>query len=241
MKYRLQKLYAYLIHVFTSLGAVLGVLTLFAISKHQYELAFLYIAISIIVDAVDGSLARMVDIKALAKIDGALLDNIIDFLNYAVVPAYFIMIAQTNGSVPHYWKIPCMVMIIMAACYQFTQVDAKTDDHFFKGFPSYWNIVIFYLFYWQLHPITNVFIIVILTIFSFIPIKYIYPSRMTHLSKNKYLVTLMFIATIIWGIATILLLVTYPKQQLILNGICIGYILLYFAVSVYRTLKPLKL
>ena len=186
MKYHAQKFYAYLVHVFTSLGAVLGVLALSAIYHHQIGLAFSYIAIAIIVDAIDGSLARMVDIKKLAKIDGALLDNIIDFLNYAVVPAFFIMTIDGNGSVPLHFKIPCMIMIIMASCYQFTQVDAKTDDHFFKGFPSYWNIVIFYLFYWQLNPMTNVYIITALTILSFIPIKYIYPSRMTHLSKNKY-------------------------------------------------------
>ncbi|MCF6767528.1 CDP-alcohol phosphatidyltransferase family protein [Thiotrichales bacterium 19S11-10] len=240
MKYHAQKLYAYLIHGFTSIGAVLGVLALVAISNEHYQLAFAYMAISIIVDAFDGTLARMVDIKKLAKVDGALLDNIIDFLNYAVVPAYFIMSTTHHGSVPEAWQIPCMIMIIMASCYQFAQVDAKTDDHFFKGFPSYWNIAIFYLYYWQFHPVTNLWIIAILTIFTFIPIKYIYPSRMTHVSHNKYLVIFMFTATVIWGIATILLLFTYPKQQLILNGICIGYILLYFIVSLYRTIKPLE-
>ncbi len=232
-----KKIYGWLVHIFTASGAVLGVLSLIAIARFEFKLAFILIAIIIFIDAVDGTLARQIDIKKHVRIDGALLDNMIDFFNYALVPAFFI---AWSGVIPSFWNIPCIVAIVFAASYQFSQLDAKTEDHFFKGFPSYWNIAIFYIYYWQTLPITNVIIVFILCILSFVPIKYIYPSRMQYISNNYLVRVLMFIATLVWGAATIALLVTYPDKQPLLNAISIGYILLYFFFSLYRTIVPLK-
>jgi len=228
--------YAWLVHAFTASGAVLGVLSLYEVYRGNILMAFLYIFLTILIDAIDGTLARLVEVKKYANIDGALLDNIIDFLTFVVVPAFMVL---TMNIVPLDWRIPCMIMIVLASCYQFTQPDAKTDDHFFKGFPSYWNIAIFYLFYWQTSHTTNIIAIIILTILTFIPIKYIYPSRMNYISHSKRVKSLMFGATIIWGVATFGLLFTYPEKAPILNIICIAYILLYFIFSLYRTLYPL--
>ena len=230
-------IYGWLVHIFTASGAVLGVLSLYAIAEYKFKYAFVLIAIIIFIDAVDGTLARQIDIKKYVKIDGSLLDNMIDFFNYALVPAFFISWANV---IPSIWNIPCVVAIVYAACYQFSHVNAKTKDHFFRGFPSYWNIAIFYIYYWQTSPITNVIIILILCVLSFIPIKYIYPSRLQYISKKYSIRVFMFFATVIWGVATIMLLITYPNKEPILNAISIGYILLYFFFSLYRTLVPIK-
>lgn len=230
-------IYGWLVHIFTASGAVLGVLTLYAIAQYEFIYAFILIAIIIFIDAVDGTLARQIDIKKYVQIDGSLLDNMIDFFNYALVPAFFVIWADV---IPPYWGVPCVIAIIYGACYQFSHVNAKTEDHFFRGFPSYWNIAIFYIFYWQTSPITNVFIIFTLCALSFIPIKYIYPSRLQYISNNYAVRVFMFVATIVWAIATALLLVSYPDKQPILNVISIGYILLYFFFSLYRTFVPLE-
>ena len=231
-------LLAWFVHFFTALGAVIAIIAIEQIYKNNLKAAFLLLALAIIIDAVDGTLARLIDVKKYCpKIDGALLDNIIDFLTYVIVPAaMLIRIPSMNES---HWQLPCMILIVIASCYQFCQTDAKTDDHFFKGFPSYWNIVLFYLYYWQTREGTNIIIIFSLVFLSFVPIKYIYPSRMQYISDNVYVRNFMLMATIIWGFATIALIFTYPQKMLWLNGLCIGYIFLYFIFSIYRTVYPI--
>lgn len=230
-------LYAWLVHIFTASGATLGILSLYEVHKGNMILAFLYLAITIIIDAIDGTLARLVNIKKYSRLDGALLDNIIDFLTFVVVPCFIIL---TTTILSESWRLPCIIMISLASCYQFTQPDAKTEDHFFKGFPSYWSIVVFYLYYWQTEHTTNTIIIITCTLLTFIPIKYIYPSRMNHISKSLTIKKLMFIGTLAWGAATLGLLFTYPEKMPILNFISIAYIIIYFLFSIYRTFSPLK-
>ena len=233
----LKTLYGWFVHTFTASGAVLGVLSLYYMANYEYKIAFILMALVILVDAIDGTMARQIDINKYVRIDGCLMDNMIDFFNYVMIPGFFIMWSDVLLDA---WKLPCMIVMVLAACYQFSQMDAKTEDHFFKGFPSYWNIAVFYLFYWQTAPTTNVVIIFVLALLSFIPIKYVYPSRLKNLSNNIVIRNLMFAATVIWGLATIALLFTYPEKQVLLNEISIGYVLLYFGVSLYRTLVPLK-
>lgn len=245
-----QRIYAWLVHLFTASGAVFSVLALTTSAQayaakllgnhtdyiHYLKLSFLYVVIAILIDAVDGTLARRVDIKKLAPLDGGLLDNIIDFTNYAVIPAVWVYITDV---VPHGFKTISLILIMLASCYQFCQMDAKTKDHFFKGFPSYWNLAIYYLIYFQFSGTTNFSIIVILTVLTFVPIKYIYPSRMNYLSKRKLIISLMFIYTMIWGAATIASALIWPVSNAILTWTIVSYILVYFLFSLYRTLKPL--
>src|SRR5207247_85413 len=140
---------------------------------------------AILIDAVDGMFARKVKIKeAVPEIDGALLDNIVDFFTYTLVPCFFLLVTNL---LPEYWRVLCVMVITFSSAYQFTQVDAKTTDHFFKGFPSYWNIAVFYLFFGQMSEVTNMAILLFLAILSFVPIKYVYPSRLDYLTENKFL------------------------------------------------------
>ncbi len=227
----------WLIHAFTASGAFVGLFSLFAIYEHNFLLAFWLMGASILIDAVDGMFARAIKIKqAVPEIDGALLDNIVDFVNYTIVPCFFLLVSDL---LPEHWRIVCVVAITFASTYQFTQIDAKTSDHFFKGFPSYWNIAIFYLFFWQMSPITNMIILLTLAVLSFVPIKYIYPSRLDYLTNNKYLRMSMVVITILWGIATSGLLWLYPLSNHFLVAISVGYCLLYLCISLYRTWVPL--
>lgn len=234
---RLQRILGWSIHAFTASGACVGLLALFAIYQHDLLLALWLMCAAILIDAVDGMFARMVKIKeAVPEIDGALLDNIVDFFNYTLVPCFFLLVTNL---LPEYWRILCVMAITFSSAYQFTQVDAKTSDHFFKGFPSYWNIAIFYLFFWQMSSTVNMIILMSLAILSFVPIKYVYPSRLDYLTDNKYLRLGMVLITVVWGIATSGLLWLYPRSNQFLVAISLGYILLYIAISLYRTWVPL--
>jgi phosphatidylcholine synthase len=228
----------WLIHAFTASGACIGLLSLYAIYERNFLLALWLMSAAIIIDAVDGMFARLVGIKqAVPEIDGELLDNIVDFCNYTIVPCFFLLVTDL---LPEYWRILCVMAITFASAYQFTQVDAKTHDHFFKGFPSYWNIAVFYLFFWQMSSTTNMIILLALAILSFVPIKYVYPSRLDYLTDNKYLRISMVFFTVLWGIATTGLLWLYPQSNHFLVGISIGYLLLYIGISLYRTWVPLS-
>jgi phosphatidylcholine synthase len=128
----------------------------------------------------------------------------------------------------------------LASAYQFTQPEAKTKDHFFKGFPSYWNIVVFYLFFWQMSPWVNLAIVLILVVLVFVPIKYVYPSRLDYLSRNLWLQWAMLIATLLWGAATAAMLWLYPRTNQFLIMLSMGYVIFYVLISLYRTFVPLE-
>lgn len=228
----------WLVHIFTASGAFVGLLALLAIYRHQLLPAFWMMGIAVVIDAVDGMFARMIKIKvAVPQINGELLDNIVDFVNYTIVPAFFILVTDL---VPAYWCVLCVIAITFSSAYQFTQVDAKTSDHFFKGFPSYWNIAIFYLYFWQMSPTTNLIILLVLAVLSFIPIKYIYPSRLDYLTHSKALRLATMIATFIFGCATGGLMWVFPETNHLLVFVSMLYMVLYVVFSLYRTWVPLE-
>jgi phosphatidylcholine synthase len=227
----------WLVHIFTASGAYIGLLALLAIHQGKLLTSFWLMGTTIVIDAVDGLFARMVKVKIVVpNIDGALLDNIVDFFTYTMIPAFFLL---TVPLVPPAWRFCCVIAVTFSSAYQFTQVDAKTEDHFFKGFPSYWNIVVLYLFLWQMNQWINLGIIFLLAVLSFVPIKYVYPSRLDYLSHSVALRMSMLFATIIWGCATFGLLWIYPKTNITLVALSMGYLLLYVGISLYRTWRPL--
>lgn len=243
-RYSLQKvsfirhIMAWLIHAFTATGACLGLLSLLSIYQNNFLQALWLMVAAIIIDAVDGMFARAISIKEVVPgVDGALLDNIVDFVNYTIVPCFFLLVAPV---LPEEWRIVCVMIITYSSAYQFTQVDAKTSDHFFKGFPSYWNIAVFYLYFWQLSSTTNIIILLSLALLSFVPIKYVYPSRLDYLTDNKFLRSSMVIITVAWGAATSGLLWIFPQTNHFLVAISLGYMLVYFGISLYRTFAPLS-
>lgn len=232
-----QRSIGWAIHAFTASGACVGLIALLAIYQHNLLQALWLMGAAILIDAVDGMFARMIKIKEVVpEVDGALLDNIVDFFTYTLVPCFFLLVTDL---LPVHWRVFCVMIITFSSAYQFTQVDAKTTDHFFKGFPSYWNIAVFYLFFWQMSPLTNMIILLSLAILSFVPIKYIYPSRMDYLTNNKLLRFSMVVITVLWGMATTGLLWLYPQSNHLLVAISLGYCLLYIGVSLYRTWVPL--
>lgn len=235
---RSQKLAAWLVHAFTASGAIFGLWALWAIHEGNAIRAFWLMAISVIIDSVDGLLARRARTKEAApKIDGALLDNITDYFTYVIVAAFFIL---GFNLLPPVWNFIAITLMMLASAYQFTQPDAKTEDHFFKGFPSYWNIVVFYLFFWQLSLWSNLLIILLLSVMVFVPIKYVYPSRLKYLSPNPWLRKGMLLATLLWGFATAAMLMVYPESNPLLVAVSMGYGILYFVVSLYRTFVPVN-
>ncbi|GGI77074.1 phosphatidylcholine synthase [Legionella impletisoli] len=227
-----------MVHIFTASAAFIGVLSLLMIFQHQYILALWLMAITVVIDAVDGSFARLVKVKeVLPKIDGTLLDNIVDYLNYVITPSAFLLIKPEM--LPESYALWVIAAITLTSAYQFCQADAKTPDHFFKGFPCYWNIVVFYMFIFNTSAITNAFILSVLCVLIFVPIKYVYPSRLDYLTRSKYLKILMHVFSLTYGVSSVLILWIYPMRNPILLAISLAYVVLYLVLSIYRTYSPM--
>lgn len=81
------RLPGFLVHCFTAGGAALGLAALFAAVDGQFEAMFAWLGAAFVVDAVDGTLARRYRVaETVPHIDGVVLDLVVDFLTYVVVP-----------------------------------------------------------------------------------------------------------------------------------------------------------
>jgi phosphatidylcholine synthase len=166
---------AWLAHFYTASGAVLAFLAAVDIFEHDYRTAFFWLYLQVAVDATDGILARAVRVAERTPwFNGAKLDDIVDYLCYVFIPALFVW---RSRSVPDEWAVTVAAAMLLSSAYGFNRDDAKTSDNFFTGFPSYWNIVVFYLYVARLPPGVNAAILVGLAVLVFVPIRYLYPSR----------------------------------------------------------------
>ena len=194
----LSKAPSYLVHIFTALGVVFGFLALLATVDGKIPEAFLWLAFALFVDGVDGTLARAVNVKQnTPEIDGAILDNIIDYLNYVVVPVF---IFYSLGMAPEPYLLLSCIAILLVSCFTFTNTNIKTDDFYFSGFPAIWNIVVLYFYILESSEFTNFIFVILFCVLTFIPFKYVHPFRVVEFRK----ITLMI--TSIWMITTTILL-----------------------------------
>jgi phosphatidylcholine synthase len=211
------------VHLFTATGAIWGLLAILAIFEEDYRMMIVWMIVAMLVDGFDGMLARWADVKKYANgLDGALLDNILDYLNYVLVPVIFIV---KTDYLPAPVKFFTACLILLTSAYQFTQTDAKTDDHHFKGFPSYWNVAALYMLLMNLPPWVNFGFLMLFNIMVFIPIKYIYPSRNSYLRQLTLVLTYLYGAIGIWG------LLQYPNQPAWVMWVSFVYVVYYLALS----------
>jgi phosphatidylcholine synthase len=168
---------AWLAHAYTALGAAVGLAAALAAIGGRFREAFLWLAVATLIDATDGWLARSLRVKErLPRIDGARLDDVVDYVTYVFVP---VLVMIQAALLPAGGAIWLGTAVLLASAYGFAQTDAKVSgsDYFFTGFPSYWNIVALYLFVWRLPAGVNAAIVGVLAALVFVPVRYVYPSR----------------------------------------------------------------
>ena len=231
-------IFAWSVHLFSASAACISVYTLMKIYEHEYIFALWLMAITVFIDAVDGSLARLVGVKdVLPKIDGALLDNMMDYLNYVITPCFFLLVKP--DMIPPDYALAIIAAITITSAYQFCQDDAKTPDHFFKGFPCYWNIAVFYMYIFNTSMVVNAILLTIFCILIFVPVKYVYPSRLDYLTDSKILKILMHCCSALYGVSSLCVLLYYPDTNHIWLVLSLIYIVMYLFLSFYRTYYPM--
>jgi phosphatidylcholine synthase len=217
------------VHAYTASGAVLAWLALRSAWDHDPRAAFFWLSLALFVDATDGVAARAADVRRHASwIDGARLDDIVDFLTYVFVPMAILWDQQLLAGVP---GLVAVAAVLIASGLGFANLHAKTLDHYFTGWPSYWNLVAVYCLAWQWSQTTTTVVLLVLAALVFVPFKYVYPSR----TATLMLTTVGLGA--IWGIQMLLMiwwLPTVPGWLLWTSPI---YPIYYIALSLWLNLR----
>jgi phosphatidylcholine synthase len=232
----LRKSLAWSVHAFTATGAVWGFLTLLAIWDSNFKLAIVYILIAMFVDGFDGTLARWFHVKEYAQsVDGGLMDNIIDYLNYVVVAA--LLLIRVPDLMPAGFEMAAAFSILLTSAYQFSQTDAKTDNdsYFFKGFPSVWNFLVVYMMLLGLNPWINFALLVICNILVFVPVKYLYPTRNTRLRRFTLGFTYAYAALGFWALSKY---PDVPEWVAPVSGVYVAYYALLSFFPKMGSVKP---
>lgn len=218
---------AWIAHLYTGLGAVAALLAMLAVVDSEYPTAFFWLAVQLAIDASDGLLARALRVKErLPHFDGARLDDVIDYLTYVFVPVLLLLHA---GLLPAAWGVAAAALVLLASGYGFAQTAAKveTTDFFFTGFPSYWNLVAFYMYVLQTPRALNAAVLIALAILVFVPLRYVYPSRTRTLSG------LTTVLGVVWALMLSWILWRLPEVNRPLVLLSAFFPAYYFVLSLW--------
>ncbi|HEY2772867.1 MAG TPA: CDP-alcohol phosphatidyltransferase family protein [Candidatus Binatia bacterium] len=218
-----QLLFAFAVHAYTAFGAVLGFVALAAAFRGDYATTFWMLAIAFVVDATDGTLARRAHVKHVVPwIDGTLLDNIIDYQNYVIVPVAVLIQPGILPPGTQWMALP----VLVASAYGFSRTDAKGFvEHYFQGFPSYWNVLVFYYVVLGTNAWVNLAFLVFFLAMVFVPMRWLYPSRM---EKGRAAAVWL---GVLWGVMGIWLIFQLPKPSPLLAWASLFYPAYYTAAS----------
>ena len=217
---------AWLVHGYTAFGAVLAFIGASAVVRGDDRTALGAMFAATIVDATDGMLARRARVReALPHVDGARIDDIVDFITFVFLP---MLLLEATGGLYRSVALPVIAVVLLSSMYGFVAPDAKSSDHFFTGFPSYWNIVVLYLMLFHASPAVNAIVLLVLSALVFVRIGYVYPSRTATLR------TLTLTLATAWAVSIAAIIVLWPSPP---RWIAIGSLVF----PVYYTVLSLAL
>ena len=227
---------AWAVHTFTASGIVLGFLALLAILDGDKIAVFIWLGLALFVDGIDGTLARRAKVHEMTpQFDGATLDNVIDYFNYVAVPA---MMIYWFGFVPEGTEVYAAAAIMAVSLYTFANLGMKSHDYYFVGFPALWNLVVLYFHVLQTNPWTNLIVIALCCVLTFVPLKYVHPFRVRDWRKVTIPVT------VLWAATSFRLVLIDPDDSRAREAspaifwLWVGASVYFLALSVWRSLRP---
>lgn len=195
------QLKAWGVHAFTASGVVFGLLALLAILEGDPQMSFVWMGVTLLIDGIDGTLARRYDVKnQVPEFDGSILDLIIDYLTYVFVPVVFI---YYYVPLPYGTTVLSMAIILLSSFFCFCNVNMKSSDNYFVGFPATWNIVALYFVVINPPAFITFLAIIGLAVLSVIPVKFLHPFRV------RKAMVLNIIFSVIWLISSACLIAQY--------------------------------
>ena len=226
------RLKAALVHLYTASGAVLALLIVVSAFQGEAIKALWLMLIALLIDSTDGLLARRLRVsEALPSFDGAMLDNIVDYMTYVLAP---MLLLWSGGYLPDgNAGIVVAALPLLASSYQFCRVDAKTEDHFFLGFPSYFNVLAFYAIVFGMSQGALAALLITCSLLVFVPIRYVYPTRTAAFRR------LSLFLTALWLVSYAVILLQMPEPNALVLGFSLMYLFYYFGLSLYLSGKIL--
>ncbi len=216
-------------HAYTAAGAVVAFIGIRAVFLQRERDAFIAMVVATIIDATDGTLARWARVKeVLPGVDGSAIDDIVDYLTFVLLP--MLLVFETGG-LPGSIGLLVVAVVLISSLFGFTAADAKTADHFFTGFPSYWNIVVLYLYVFHTPPAANAGLLVLLSAMIFVRLRYVYPSRTPTLRALTMALAWM------WGISIALLVWWLPAPPRWLAIVSLAFPVYYIVLSVMLNVR----
>jgi len=190
---------AFAVHVFTACGAALALLALLAASRGEWAQMFAWLGAALIVDSVDGPLARRFKVAEVApRWSGEVLDLVVDFTTYVFIPAYAIV---AGGLMPDLLAIPCGIAIAVTGALYFADRSMKTADNHFRGFPAVWNLIAFYLLLLRPQPWQSAMMVALFAVLTFVPIRFVHPIRVRNLRALNVALLVLWSALAVAAVA----------------------------------------
>jgi phosphatidylcholine synthase len=169
----------FLVHCFTACGAALGLAALFAAADARFPAMFAWLGAAFVIDAVDGTLARRAKVgETVPHIDGVVLDLVVDFLTYVVVP--LVALWRSGLLAPPLAVFVCCVVCAASALY-FADRRMKTHDLWFRGFPAIWNVLAFYMLVFRPWAFVATAVVIAAAGLMFVPVVFVHPLRVVRL------------------------------------------------------------
>jgi len=189
---------AFAVHIFTATGAALALGALVFAVRGQWAHMFLCLGVALIVDGIDGTIARYLKVaELLPRWSGDVLDLVVDFVTYVFVPAYAV---AAGGLLPEFLALPAGILIVVTGALYFADREMKTADNYFRGFPALWNAAAFYLFLLRPTPWLAAAIVVLLAALSFAPFKFVHPMRVGRLRAVTIGALVLWCALVLFAI-----------------------------------------
>lgn len=220
---------AWSVHAVTASGVILALLALLAVLDGRPQVCLLWLGLALLVDGLDGTLARKFDVKGvLPHFDGSTLDLVIDYLTYVFIPAIFV---YRFIPLPEYSLLLAVGVILLSSLFCFCNLNMKSQDNYFVGFPAAWNVVIVYLYLLDFAPWLSLATILLLSGLTLSKMKFLHPFRV------KQLMPLNIGVTLLWMAVSAVLIVQYPLNQawlLLIWGLASVY---FVAICLWRTAR----
>lgn len=222
-----QRVRAWGVHVFTALGIVAAMLALRDVLTGVPDRAILWLLVTLVIDGVDGPVARALLVEQRApRIDGNVLDLIIDYVTCVIVPASFMyefdVVPQNN------FGIAVLCLLVFTSAIWFARRDMMSEDYWFRGFPAAWNLVAPVMFLLQARASLGAVVTIGLSLLSLTNIPFPHILRATFLRAATVTVAVVWIGAMVLGT------VLYPDHPWVIRPP------LYAGCAYFASLSVLK-
>ena len=187
---------AWAVHALTASGVIVGYVGLNSVIDGHARAAILWLVAALILDGVDGPIARKLDVRSrIPTLNGNSLDLIIDYFTCTIVPVAFI---NRFDVLPDDTVGPIGFTILFVSALWMARTDQETADGWFNGFPAEWNMIIPSLFLIGANPWINLVICVVFCVLTLSRVQFAHPVSVREHRPASLAFMLAWLGSMTW-------------------------------------------